>query len=235
MSVLRSGIALQTTTGFANEILNAVIGEQLEEDWPVLTSASIAGKVEKASDAAALLEMFRSKNEIAKYSDTEIGSVKRWRGETPEAFRARVETMLKGNADPTSGRRLDDSLFVFRVRTLYGGGPNELKTPVPFLRLGSVRFYSAYGNGFDVTADGELDFYIIFTGKLRPGQPVPDKRDLAVATWGWTIGAHESDRDGTQQYINFVMKRWVIYNIHTGEIYGTGTSKTDGKLFRLDH
>ena len=224
--------------GFPTDVLNAVIGEQLEEDWPPLTSANFAGKSEKASDPVALLNLFRSKNEVGKYSERDIGSVKRSRGETVEAFRARVVATLNNTFDPASGRRLDDSIFVFRARTLYGGGPNELKIPIGFLRLGPVRFFSAYGNGFDLTIDGErtLDVSVVFSGKVRPGQPVPDKRDLAIAVYGWTIGAQETDSEGIEQHIGFVMKRWVMYNIHTGEVYGTsepnGDGKYSGQLFR---
>ena len=65
---------------------------------------------------------------------------------------------------------------------------------------------------------------------------MPDKRDLGIAVYGWTIGAQESDSEGIEQHIGFVMKRWVMYNIHTGEVYGTsetdGDSKYSGQLFR---
>ena len=156
-----------------------------------------------------------------------------------ESFRPRVEAMLKNTVDPASGRRLDDSLFIFRVKSLSGRDPaKELVTMDLFLERGSVRFYDSYDNSADLSPEESLSGYITFKGNMRPGQPVPDKRDLAIAAYGWTVGAAQAE-DSTDPHLGFVVKRWVIYNVHTGEIYGTsernGDGKNYGQLFRLDH
>ncbi len=226
--------------GFPTDILNSAIGEQLEENWTRITSANFGGKVEKASDQDALLKWFGEKNQVAKGVHQRIGSVKRLKEDEPkESFRPRVEAMLKNTIDPASGRRLDDSLFIFRVKSLYGRDPvKEIVTGDFFLRLDSVHLYDSYDNGSDLTPEDSLSAYITFNGKVRPGQPIPDKRDLAVAAYGWTIGAKEHD-DSPSPHLGLVVRRWVMYNIHTGEIYGTseanGTGKNYGQLFRLDH
>lgn len=63
---------------------------------------------------------------------------------------------------------------------------------------------------------------------------MPDKRDVAVAVYGWIIGAREDD--GSSPHLALVPRRWVMYNIHTGDVYGTseanGDGRYEGKLFR---
>jgi hypothetical protein len=147
--------------------------------------------------------------------------------------------MLKSTSDPGSGRRLDDSLIIFRLRSLYGSDPaKELVTSDLFLHLDSVHLYDSYDNGADLTPGDTLSGYISFAGKVRPGRPIPDKRDLAVAAYGWIIGAGEND-ESSGPHLGLVVRRWVLFNINTGEVYGTSEANGDGKnygqLFRLDH
>ena len=155
--------------------------------------------------------------------------------------------MLKNTIDPVSGRRLDDSLVIFRVKGLLGSDPaKELLTGDLYLERGSVHLYDSYDNLFNLTQKDSLKVYIPFRGKVRPGQPIPDKRDLAVAAYGWIIGAGDYGEtiilgrkveESEGRFLGLVVRRWVLFNINTGEIYGTseayGEGKNYGQLFRL--
>ncbi len=221
--------------GFATAVLNQVIGEQLTEERPTITTANIAGRAERVSDQAALLDLFREKNLISR-GIMDIGSVKRWQGETEPQYRARVESFTKNTIDPGSGRPNDNALVVFRVKSLHGKDPaKELTTIGIFLEIESVRLYDSYDRAYSITPE-RPDDTITFRGKVPPGRPVPDKRDVAVAVYGWIIGAREND--GSSPHLALVPRRWVMYNIHTGDIYGTteasGDPQYEGKLFRKD-
>lgn len=219
--------------GFATAVLNQVIGEQLTEERPTITTANIAGRAEKVTDQAALLNLFREKNLISRGSMV-IGSVKQWQGETTQQYRTRVEGFIKNTIDPGSGRPNDNALVVFRVKSLHGKDPvKELTTLGTLLEIESVRLYDSYDGEYSITPESPDDT-ITFRGKVSPGRPVPDKRDVAVAVYGWIIGAREDD--GSSPHLALVPRRWVMYNIHTGDVYGTseanGDGRYEGKLFR---
>ncbi|MBL8180445.1 MAG: hypothetical protein JNL64_02405 [Blastocatellia bacterium] len=221
--------------GFAPAVLNEVLAEQFEEVRPTITTANIGGRVEKVTDQAALLDLFRKKDLIS-LGIAGIGSDSPWQGETPPQYRARVEAFIKTTVDPVSRRPNDNALVVFRVKSLHGKDPaKELTTIGTFLEIESVRLYDSYDRANNLTPE-RPDDTITFRGKVPPGRPVPDKRDVAVAVYGWIIGLGEND--GSSPHLALVPRRWVMYNIHTGDIYGTteasGDPQYEGKLFRKD-
>jgi len=221
--------------GFAPAVLNEVLAEQFEEVRPTITTVNIGGRAEKVTDQAAMLDLFREKDLIS-LGIAGIGSDSPWQGETPPQYRARVEAFIKTTVDPVSRRPNDNALVVFRVKSLHGKDPaKELTTIGTFLEIESVRLYDSYDRAVNLTPESPDDT-ITFRGKVPPGRPVPDKRDVAVAVYGWIIGL--GDNDGSSPHLALVPRRWVMYNIHTGDIYGTteasGDPQYEGKLFRKD-
>lgn len=156
--------------GFAPAVLNQVIGEQLTEVRPTITTANIAGRAERVSDQAALLDLFREKNLISRGS-MDIGSVKRGQGETTPQYHTRVESFIKNTIDPGSGRSNDNALVVFRVKSLHGKDPaKELTTIGTFLEIESVRLYDSYGGGIFHNSGGSRRYHH-FSGKGSPRPP----------------------------------------------------------------
>jgi hypothetical protein len=140
--------------------------------------------------------------------------------------------MLREGVEPVSGRSLENSLLVYRVDRLENSAPDIISVRTrSFNSANQGRLIKNYLDDANLNEGKEEEGF--FIGRVAPGKPRPDRREIGIAVYGWPVGVGaEITLDVAKDlkpYFVFVMKRWVMFNIRTGEIYGT--SKVDGKLF----
>lgn len=209
--------------GFGVKLINAGLQAGMMEARPPLRSVNIAGVTEKVTDQDSLIKWHTDRDKI-------LGEKKN-QGESDQAFQARVLGLLRDTVEPVSGRRFDDSLFVYRIPRYYTREPNTISVSVTSFSEGTRGFLvkSYMDHTFN---KGEADGGY-FVGRVPSGKPMPNRRDIAIAVYGWSIGiTEEADmavHKDVATHFGMVMRRWVMFNIRTGEVYGT--SKTDGTLF----
>lgn len=217
--------------GFGVELVNAGLQAGTAEYRPPLRTVNIGGVTERVTDQPGLIKWFGDRGKLAGAGAVYIGERKQ-QGESDQALQARVLAMLREGVEPVSGRRLDDSLIVYRVQRYQSPEPNTISLPVSSFGAGTQgHLFKNYLENEEFNKGKRDEPY--FIGRVPPGRPMPDRRDVAIAIYGWPVGATSyvemiTPKDLTY-YFGFVMKRWVMFNLRTGEIYGT--SKVDGKLF----
>lgn len=217
--------------GFAVDLINAGLDAGPAEFRPPLTSVNIGGNIEKVTDQQSLIKWFLDRKKGSAPVQKERGE-KRLPGETDGAFQARVIAMLRDGVEPVSGRSLENSLLVFRVDRLENSAPDTISVRTRSFTSGNQgRLIKNYLDDANFNEGKEDEGF--FLGRVAPGKPKPDRREIGIAVYGWPVGVGaeitmDVNKD-LKHYFVFVMKRWVMFNLRTGEIYGT--SKVDGKLF----
>ncbi|MBP6003754.1 MAG: carboxypeptidase regulatory-like domain-containing protein [Pyrinomonadaceae bacterium] len=217
--------------GFGVNLINAGLRAGTMAARPPLGSVSIGGVTEKVTDQTSLIKWFVDRRKLSGPVDKQRGERKQ-EGESDQAFQIRVLALLRDGVEPVSGRRLDDSMLVYRIEQYYSPEPNTISVGASSFSKGTRgHLIKNYQDSSDLN-EGKPDEGF-FIGRVPPGKPMPDRRDVAIAVYGWPVGAATyidmaASKDQTNYFV-FVMKRWVMFNIRTGEIYGR--SKVDGKLF----